>query len=76
MKIDGILIIMDNGQLSPEELRYYIAKVRQKTKKRVKKIIFSLSEHYMDVRYAFYDFPLERICRVPLVDDTAGKKIS
>ena len=42
MIIDGIGVVVENGQLSPEEVQFYINKIEKNSQKKLQKITFSL----------------------------------
>ena len=74
MFIDGIGVVVENGQLSPEEVQFYINKIEKNSQKKLQKITFSLGDGYMDLRYAFRGFPFERIRRLSLAAANRHKK--
>lgn len=66
MMIDNIRVIIEQGPFSAEDAQYYIERIKATTKFTLKKITFTRSDTYLDIRYAFAEIPFERIRRVPL----------
>ena len=74
MGVDGIGVVVENGQLSPEEIQFYIQKIEKHSQKSLQKITFSLGDGYMDLRYAYRGFPFERIRRISLAAANRDRK--
>ena len=66
MMIDNVRVIIEKGPLSAEDAQYYIERIKATTKFKLKKVTFTRSDTYLDIRYAFADIPFERIRRVAL----------
>lgn len=65
MIIDHICVTIENGSLDNDEIHYYINQIKKLSPgKQLKSIEFYLGNGFIDMRYAFHDFPLERIRRV------------
>ena len=61
MMIDNIRVIIEQGPFSAEDAQYYIERIKATTKFTLKKITFTRSDTYLDIRYAFAEIPFERI---------------
>ena len=68
MMIDDIRVIIAKGPFSAEDAQSYIERSKSKTKFTLKKVTFTRTDTYLDIRYAFADIPFERIRRIPLAD--------
>lgn len=66
MMIDNIRVIIEQGPFSAEDAQYYIERIKATTKFTLKKVTFTRSDTYLDIRYAFAEIPFERIRRVAL----------
>lgn len=66
MMIDNIRVIIEQGPHSPRKTQYYIERIKATTKFTLKKVIFTRSDTYLDIRYSFAEIPFERIRRVAL----------
>lgn len=66
MFIDNVHVIIANGPFSAEDAQFYIKQIRKSTRFSLKKVIFSRSDAYLDIRYSFDSIPFERIRRIPL----------
>ena len=65
MMIDNIRVIIEQGPFSAEDAQY-IERIKATTQFTLKKITFTRSDTYLDIRYAFAEIPFERIRRVAL----------
>ena len=74
MFIDGIGVVVENGQLSPEEVQFYIQKIERHSQKNLQNITFVVGDGYMDLRYTFRNFPFERIRRISLAATNRHRK--
>ena len=64
---EGVNVSMQNGKLDDVEIAYYVNKIKKMSKgKELRKISFIIGNGYMDLRYAFKNYPLERIWRVAI----------
>lgn len=64
---EGINVSMQNGKLDDVEIAYYVNKIKKMSKgKELRKISFIIGNGYMDLRYAFKNYPFERIWRVSI----------
>lgn len=68
MNIDDVRVVVKNGPLSAEEAKFYIDRIKKSSKFPLKKVIFTRSSAYLDLRYSFEGIPFERVRRVHLVD--------
>lgn len=66
MLIDNVRVIIAKGPFSAKDAQFYIKQIRKSTRFPLKKIIFSRSDAYLDIRYSFESIPFERIRRIPL----------
>lgn len=66
MMIDNIRVIIEQGPFFAEDAQYYIERIKATTKFTLKKVTFTRSDTYLDIRYAFAEIPFERIRRVAL----------
>ena len=65
MLIDQICVSVENGELEEDKIRYCIEHIKQCAgNKQLKSLTFYMGENFVDLRYSFYDFPLERIRRM------------
>lgn len=66
MLIDDVRVIITKGSFSAEIAKYYIDIIRKSSKFKLKKVVFTLSDTYLDIRCTFASIPFERIERIPL----------
>ena len=66
MVIDNVRVIIANGSFSAKDAQFYIEQIRKSTRFTLKKVIFSRSDAYLDIRYSFDSIPFERIRRITL----------
>lgn len=65
MDIEQVHVTVENGEMGKNEIKNYIHQIHQNAKgKRLKKLELTVGYNYVDLRYAFHGFPLERIRRV------------
>ncbi|MFA6851011.1 MAG: ferredoxin [Selenomonadaceae bacterium] len=77
MLVDNVRVIIENGELSEEEVQYYINKIKRHSKRHVlRQITFFLADDYMDIRYAFNLIPFERIRRIALNHNSKKRKVN
>ncbi len=69
MLIDNVNVIIENGPFSMEDAQNYISMIQKKKKGfHLKKIAFSRSDAFLDIRYMFHEIPFERIRRISLAE--------
>ncbi len=76
MMIDNIRVTVENGTISPEAAKYYVGKLRESSKRfTLKKVNFSRSDDYLDIRYSFNEIPLQRIRRIPFAERAVERAV-
>ncbi|MCH3960431.1 MAG: ferredoxin [Selenomonas sp.] len=76
MFVDNVRVIIANGPFSAEDAQYYINRIRKSSKFTLKKIIFTRSDTYLDIRYSFDSIPFDRIRRIPLTDSHEDRAVN
>ena len=76
MMIDNVRVIIEKGPFSAEDAQYYIEKIKKSTKFPLKRVVFSRSDNYLDIRYSFENIPFERIRRIALVSQPEGRVVN
>ena len=76
MQIDGVRVVIENGPLCAEEAKFYIDQIKKSGKFPLKKVIFTRSSAYLDLRYSFEGVPFERIRRVHLIEMPEDKAVN
>lgn len=77
MVIEHVHVTVENGEVEESEIKYYIHQINQHAKgKRLKKLELNVGCNYIDLRYAFHHFPLERIRRVSTAFDDTDQCVS
>ena len=70
MLIDNVIVTIENGPFTAEDAQFYISQIKKsKAKYTLRKISFSRSDDYLDIRYSFNENPFERIRRIPLTEE-------
>ena len=60
MMIDNIRVIIEQGPFSAEDAQYYIERIKATTKFTLKKITFTRSDTYLDIRRVALAAPPEK----------------
>lgn len=76
MMIDNVRVVVENGPLCAEEAKFYIDRIKKSSKFPLKKVIFTRSSAYLDLRYSFEGIPFERVRRVHLVEIPEDKAVN
>lgn len=66
MLVDNVRVVIENGPLTAEDAKYYIDLIRKSSRFNLKKVVFKLSDTYLDICYSFDSIPFDRIRRIPL----------
>lgn len=66
MFMDNVRVVIANGPFSAKDAQFYIEQIQKSSRFPLKKIVFSRSDAYLDIRYSFDSIPFERIRRIPL----------
>jgi hypothetical protein len=74
--VDNVRVIIANGPFSAEDAQYYINRIRKSSKFTLKKVIFTRSDTYLDIRYSFDSIPFDRIRRIPLTDSHEDRAVN
>lgn len=66
MYVDNVRVIIAKGPFSAKDAQFYIKQIQKSSRFPLKKITFSRSDTYLDIRYSFESIPFERIRRIAL----------
>lgn len=69
MRIGDVRVIIEKGPLSAEDAQFYIEQIKKSSKLKLKKVTFTRTDAYLDLRYAFEGNPFERLRRVALTSE-------
>jgi len=73
MIMDDVRVNIEKGSFSETDAAYYISLIKKsKPQYTLKKVTFTKTDDYLDVRYAFQEIPFERIRRISFTDE--GRK--
>lgn len=76
MFIDNVRVIIAKGPFSAEDAQFYIKQIKKTSRFPLKKIVFTCSDSYLDIRYSFDSIPFERIRRIPLASSTEERAVN
>lgn len=76
MMINDIRVNIEKGSFSAADAARYIEQIKKTSKFTLKKITFSRSDDFLDIRYSFREIPFERLRRLAFTPSSEKQAVN